>query len=317
MFSFIKKIQELLGRLRNNKGLWFTTLTLASISGIGVFMFLITSMTSDVKIDVFNSISKQNNQSSDLILEDKKVLFVNMAKAILSNEAIVEDVKLNNIDNLEQQQNNFAKIFKNKNKNNLTVNFYSILNSQAINRDTITNLLKSKSELFGIETQSDGIFLTYISPILDNGNFIGLIEIKELLHSLQENYKNKDQFFVFILHKKMLGKLSLKAKSGKFKEINKNYLVKTGFYKSSFYSSLIDLNEVEFELALKNKYDEDDKYFRSYKNVTDINGVDIGLFVFGEKIENNNGFVQLADNMIKSVTYVSLGLVISILLFMF
>ena len=37
----------------------------------------------------------------------------------------------------------------------------------------------------------------------------------------------------------------------------------------------------------------------------------------GEQIEKNNGFVNIADNMIKSVTYVSLGLVISILLFMF
>ena len=51
----------------------------------------------------------------------------------------------------------------------------------------------------------------------------------------------------------------------------------------------------DFRNALKNSYDSDDKFFRSYKTATDINGADIGLFVFGENVEKNNGFVSLVE----------------------
>jgi hypothetical protein len=64
-------------------------------------------------------------------------------------------------------------------------------------------------------------------------------------------------------------------------------------------------------------YGTDDAYFRTYKKATDINGADIGLYVIGEGVEKNNGFVNIAEGMVNSVASVSLGLVTSILLFMF
>ena len=122
---------------------------------------------------------------------------------------------------------------------------------------------------------------------------------------------------MFMMNKKMLVKLSLKSKTGKFKNIISQYLVKQGNYSSRFYSTISEMDDITFKQSLKVKYDSDDKYFRSYKQVTDINGLDIGLFVFADRVEKNDGFVSLVDKMVKSVTYVSLGLVISILLFMF
>ena len=53
------------------------------------------------------------------------------------------------------------------------------------------------------------------------------------------------------------------------------------------------------------------------KEVVDVNGVTIGYIIMAEKVQGSNGFVNIVDDMTKSVTLVSLGLVISILLFMF
>lgn len=66
-----------------------------------------------------------------------------------------------------------------------------------------------------------------------------------------------------------------------------------------------------------NGYLVNDVYFKTYKEVVDVNGVTIGYIIMAEKVQGSNGFVNIVDNMTKSVTLVSLGLVISILLFMF
>ena len=59
------------------------------------------------------------------------------------------------------------------------------------------------------------------------------------------------------------------------------------------------------------------EYFKTYKEILDVNGVTIGYALIGEQVQGNGGFVNIVDKMTKSVTMIALGLVISILLFMF
>jgi hypothetical protein len=178
-------------------------------------------------------------------------------------------------------------------------------------------LLLTKSQIFGIEVQQDGVFITLIQPMYIGTKFIGLMELKESIHSLKYEFEAKDNHFVFLLNKKMLVRLSLKTKSGRYKNVVNDYLVYQSAYSSRFYSKITDNGEESFNKAIKEKHDSDDVFFRTYKSAIDINGAEIGLYVVGEQIEKNNGFVNIADKMVKSVTMVSLGLVISILLFMF
>jgi hypothetical protein len=48
MFSFIKYLQGLKEVFQKNKGLWFTTMSILSILGIIVTMYIIITMTSNV-----------------------------------------------------------------------------------------------------------------------------------------------------------------------------------------------------------------------------------------------------------------------------
>ena len=57
MFSFIKKLQELFNKVKQNKGLWFTSISIISISGIMIFMYIILTMTETVKNEVYTSIT--------------------------------------------------------------------------------------------------------------------------------------------------------------------------------------------------------------------------------------------------------------------
>jgi len=317
MFSLIKKVQELFYKLKENKGLFFTILSIISISGIILFMYLIMTMTSSIKKDVYTSISNNAAQSIEGVMKSNQDLYKNLSKIVTSQNDVFNALKSINkadINNLEKKYN---KLFDNKTKYPIIFNFYSNLITTSNYRNTINSLLRSKSGLYGIEVQASGVYITYIEPVLQDDKFLGLIEIKQSIHSIKKFYEMKDSLFMFMMNKKMLIKLSLKVKTGKFKSVVSQYLVKQGHYSSRFYSTLSDMDEKTFKESLKLNYDSDDKYFRSYKQVTDVNGLDIGLFVFADRVEKNDSFVSLVDKMVKSVTYVSLGLVISILLFMF
>ena len=317
MFSFIKKLQEILSRLKKNKGLFFTTLSLLSISGIVMFMYLIMTMTSGIKKDVYVSLAHNSDKSIENLLTSNKELYSNISKIVTSQVDVQSAIKLANQEEISFFEKKYNRLFSERKKYPIIFKFYPSLNTKSNYRNTINSLIRSKSEVYGIEVQATGVYVTLIKPILNKGNFIGLIEVKQSIHSVKKYYELKDSVFMFMMNKKMLVKLSLKAKTGKFKNVVSQYVVKQGNYSSRFYSTLSDMDDKTFKQSLKVKYDSDDKYFRSYKQVTDINGLDIGLFVFADRTEKNDGFVSLVDKMVKSVTYVSLGLVISILLFMF
>ena len=72
MFSFIKAIQNLLSELKKKKGLWFTLLSILSISGIFLSMYLLTSMTSNIAQEVYANMSVTYKNNLEYKFEDKQ-----------------------------------------------------------------------------------------------------------------------------------------------------------------------------------------------------------------------------------------------------
>jgi len=317
MFSFIKKLQELLSRIKRNKGLWFTSISVISISGIAIFMSIILNMTNSVKEEVYKSITTSYFKSLENILKDKKQKYLEVSEAILSNTRVLEAMGQNDMVFLDQYAIKLNETYAKNELKALSVSFFPVNNTTSALRDTISSTMRSKSQVSGIEVQQEGVFITLIQPVMVGDTFIGLIEIKQSVHSIKDDFEANNNAFVFLLDKKMFVRLSLQAKSGRYKDIIGDYSVYQQAYSSRFYSKIMETGPDLFAYERRIGYGTDDVYFRTYKKATDINGADIGLYVIGEGIEKNSGFVNIAENMVSSVTSVSLGLVTSILLFMF
>ena len=317
MFSLIKRLQEFLEKLKKNKGLWFTTLTTIAIAGIFVFMYILLTMTNNVKEQVYVSIYEDYQKSLNNVLNTKKTSYYSIVQSLITNDALLNAMERNDKGFLANYSQNLNEQYKRDSLNSIIVNFYPFADKEATLRNTISSTLRSKSQISGIEVQQSGVYVTLIQPVIRNDFFLGLIEIKQSIHSLKDDFEASDNNFVFLLDKKMLSKLSLKAKSGRYKDVINEYIVFQSAYSSRFYTKITDHGEDAFNDDLKQTYGADDVYFRTYKKAKDINGADIGLFVIGEGVEKNNGFVNIANSMVNSVTSVSLGLVISIILFMF
>ncbi len=316
MFSFIKAIQNLLSELKKKKGLWFTLLSILSISGIFLSMYLLTSMTSNIAQEVYANMSVTYKNNLEYKFEDKQKELRNIILGLKIN-----DTFKNNLENKQAIDiviDTYNKTLVAAGLSTISLTYFSTVNQTNQYRNIINSVINRKISIFGIEVLSDGPNVVYIEPIMSGENVVGVVEIKESLISIKKDFeRNKQSIFVFLMQEKMMANLSIDAKNGRYRPIVDDLRVEEEKYDGGFFANVID-DGLEGFKELKDKgYIVNKEYFKTYKEVLDVNGVTIGYSLIGEKVQGNGGFVNIVDNMTKSVTMIALGLVISILLFMF
>ncbi len=316
MFSFIKAIQNLLSELKKKKGLWFTLLSILSISGIFLSMYLLTSMTSNISQEVYANMSVTYKNNLDYKFEDKQ-------KELRS---IILGLKINDTfkNNLENKQaidaiiDTYNKTLIASGLDSISLTYFSTVNQTNQYRNIINSVINRKISIFGIEVLSDGPNVVYIEPIVSGENVVGVVEIKESLISIKKDFeRNKQSIFVFLMQEKMMANLSIDANNGRYRPVVDDLRVEEQKYDGSFFANVIDDGMEGFKELKDKGYIVNKEYFKTYKEILDVNGVTIGYALIGEQVQGNGGFVNIVDNMTKSVTMIALGLVISILLFMF
>ena len=316
MFSFIKAIQNLLSELKKKKGLWFTILTLLSISGISLSMYLLTSMTSNISQEVYANMSVTYKNNLDYKFEDKQK---ELRKIILGLK--INDTFKNNLENkqvIDAVIDTYNKTLVASGLDSISLTYYSTVNQTNQYRNIINSVINRKISIFGIEVLSDGPNVVYIEPIISGESVVGVVEIKESLISIKKDFeRNKQSIFVFLMQEKMMANLSIDAKNGRYRPVVDDLRVEEQKYDGSFFANVIEDGLDGFKELKDKGYIVNKEYFKTYKEILDVNGVTIGYALIGEQVQGNGGFVNIVDKMTKSVTMIALGLVISILLFMF
>lgn len=314
MFTFIKRFQEFLTHLKKNKRLWFSTLFVISVIGISISMYVIMTMTDRVSEKVYKSMFDSYELKLNSKIDTKQQEFKKIATVIGQDELLLGAIETNNVAVIEKFKKSLNEGFANNGFATLSVDFVSVANRDKPVRNTVNTIINSKRTLFGTEVLDSGAFFVYLVPLQKNETVYGVLEIKESVHTFKDSLTKEGSQYLFLLDRKMLPFLSLEEKADRYKEINENYTLKKVEYDTKFAATIGD---VDFEKLKELKYSIDSDYFRVVKKVTDINGVDIGLMVSGESVDVSGGFVNIAGDMTNTVTTVALGLVISIILFLF
>lgn len=316
MFSLIKFLQEKIRQLKSNKGLWFTTLSVLSILGIIVTLAILTTLTSRVSKKVYNNMAETYELKIDTLFENKRSTYKKIAISLSNDSNLVNELNTNNSQALTTISKNINTGLSQSGFQSTVINFY-VNNAAITQRNSINTVINTKREIFGVEVMGDGVFIILAEPVIDGDRVAGVIEVKENISVFKNDFIASNQKYVFLLEDKMLQNISLEAKSGRYLDVIDNLKVKQEDYDSKFYTNLSQLDKDEYKEFRDIKFDVNDEFYTTYKKATDINGADIGIYLVGEVVEDSDGFVNIADNMTKTVTTVALGLVISILLFMF
>ena len=316
MFSFIKALQNFFSNLKKKKGLWFTTLTVLSIIGISVSMYLLSNMTTSIAKEVYINMSSTYINNLEDKIEDKKNEYKRIILGLQTNDTFKDN--LNNKLVIDSILENYNKNLSEMGFGQITLSFYSITNQINQYKNIVNTVISRKTSSFGFEVLGDGPNIVYLFPLIIDSNVVGVVEIKENIISLKNDIeRSKQTIFLFLLQEKMMNNLSDDLKNRRYRLIVDGLRVEEQKYDSSLVSNVAEGGQEEIKELKNNGYLVNDVYFKTYKEVVDVNGVTIGYIIMAEKVQGSNGFVNIVDNMTKSVTLVSLGLVISILLFMF
>ena len=316
MFSFIKALQYFFSNLKKKKGLWFTTLTVLSIIGISVSMYLLSNMTTSIAKEVYINMSSTYINNLEDKIEDKKNEYKRIILGLQTNDTFKDN--LNNKLVIDSILENYNKNLSEMGFGQITLSFYSISNQINQYKNIVNTVISRKTSSFGFEVLGDGPNIVYLFPIIIDSSVVGVVEIKENIISLKNDIeRSKQTIFLFLLQEKMMNNLSDDLKNRRYRILVDGLRVEEQKYDSSLVSNVAEGGQEEIKELKNNGYLVNDVYFKTYKEVVDVNGVTIGYIIMAEKVQGSNGFVNIVDNMTKSVTLVSLGLVISILLFMF
>lgn len=115
----------------------------------------------------------------------------------------------------------------------------------------------------------------------------------------------------------MIAMISQQNKDGIYQEVGKNYLINSKIYESSFVSSISSIGENALQKIANGEYVVGQEFFMNGLLLRDTNGVDIGMLILGESVEKEGGFINMANKMTNQVVSIALGLIVSLLLFMF
>ena len=316
MFSFIKALQNFFSNLKKKKGLWFTTLTVLSIIGISVSMYLLSNMTTSIAKEVYINMSSTYINNLEDKIEDKKNEYKRIILGLQTNDTFKDN--LNNKLIIDSILENYNKNLSEMGFGQITLSFYSITNQINQYKNIVNTVISRKTSSFGFEVLEDGPNIVYLFPLIIDSNVVGVVEIKENIISLKNDIeRSKQTIFLFLLQEKMMNNLSDDLKNRRYRLVVDGLRVEEQKYDSSLVSNVAEGGQEEIKELKNNGYLVNDVYFKTYKEVVDVNGVTIGYIIMAEKVHGSNGFVNIVDNMTKSVTLVSLGLMISILLFMF
>lgn len=317
MFSFVKWLKQFISTLKQKKGLWFTILSTIAILGIALSMFLMMSMTTNVAKDVYVNMAQSYSKTYNNFISNKGDFYKQISSTITSDLNLLDNMSKGNTTATNALLKIYNDNYMKKGIKDFEISFYSATNQINQYRNSVNAVINSKNTLFGVEVLSEGIFIVLIEPVYNDDQFVGVIEIKEPFHNMKTIFSKFDQVFLFAMDKKMIGQLSLEAKQNPYEDLFNNLKVERSRYNGTFQASILKDGDEAFDELAKNKYYVDDVYYKTYEKISDINGVDIGAVIIGEQIDGSSAFVNIVDNMTKTVTTVALGLMISILLFMF
>lgn len=317
MFGFIKMLQQFIMKLKSNKRLWFTTVFIVSTIGIIGLTSLLIFVTSNVSQKVYINQAKDYELRLQSLESSIKTKQNQISIALKQNTNIINAIIANDKPLLEEIENQFNSQIKEDEKNSLLIKLYSVQNKDETLRNSIISSIQTKNDIFGVEVLYNGVFYVYLSPIIKDDIVIGLIEVKQSIYSLKDSFNALMQEHIFLLDSKMFPLLSIQYKEGKYIPIGKNYLLNTQIFDSKTLGYIQAVDFKGLQKIINGDYILTTELYLNGVVVRDTNGADIGLILMGESIKKDGSFINMSNNMTNQVVMIALGLLVSLLLFLF
>lgn len=317
MFSIINLIQSLLSKFKKNKGLWFTILTVTSVVGVLVSITLMNIMTSNTANKTYLEVHRVDTSQLHNALDMHYDSLLSVGGIIAIHPDLIANIKTKSDKSVNDLLSIAKKTINDRvNIDPINVSYYAkeYESTKAQNATYADLVISSQTSITGIVVNTTGVRIIAITPVIDNNETIGAIEVSQSISTIKNTFDRLGKEFVFTLDKSQLVFMDLESKQGMTQDIDEKYKIFFHNYNPQFFTNI---RKIDLDVLQREKYSIDERYYTTVDETVDINGKSIGLFIIGEEAGSANSFVNITKNLIGSVTTVALGLVISLILFMF
>ncbi len=306
MFSFIKWFEAKWQEIKGNKGLWFTLLTLFSLVGIFISLYFVNFLVSDVAKKTYENQKNHYLLESKVLLEcfDKDVLAI--ATAISQDSGmhlLFQSDDSNKTDKLTAIAANYTQKFREViNDNTLFVHF------------TYSDKMLDTKMRNGLMINPENITFSALLPLAEKANVRLGVQVDRDITALKSYYQKEHKEFAFLLNRGAYSQVDRQIRRDRYQSVWDTFYADVKIFNKEF---VHDIAQADMKLLLKEGYIKDLNYFFVAKKAYGYDGQEIGLMIIGEKISEKNSFVNLIKNLVNSVTIVALGLIVSMILFLF
>ena len=178
MFSFIKWFQDLSSKIKKNKGLWFTTLSILSTSGILITMTLIHQLTNSVAKETYLEERRIDLQLVDALLAKHYDKLLSFSATFSADKDVIKYFKKKNEKNLQDRLNTIISTVNNVTTDSIQSTYYYAENQKkniSKNEKFAQIVIDSKQNISGVVINSDGVKIIAIIPIIENNQTLGAL----------------------------------------------------------------------------------------------------------------------------------------------
>jgi len=170
-------------------------------------------------------------------------------------------------------------------------------------RETINKVKATHKPLFAIEVGRAGLVMRGLSPIFDdNKNYIGSVEVIQSLNSIVRSLGKQNIEILVLLDEKFKRGNALTNESKL-----QNYFISQSTIKQNYANAV---RKLDFNKLKQNHWIVDDKYLFVYEPIKDLDGVEIGMYVIAEHIEDINGATKDTEFIVYSMTFFTILIIL-------
>jgi len=285
---------------------------------LSVFVFAILfSISSSIKKQDFEDLrTLMLNNTKERLNSTYESLLV-QATFVSENKNIKKALMNDNVSLAEETlRTDIIPFFRDKLKNNHikihihTKNTTSFLRSWSHKRgddlsgfrQTLNKIKYTKEAISTVEIGRGGMVIRSIVPIMDNGEFIGSVELMRGFNKIVNDAKINNNDVLVLMDKKYLVNGSLISTNNSLG----NYIINQKNINQNFYN---DARNINIENIIEDKIFTTDKFYYTYDNIVDFKGNNVGLLLIGKNMEAVNSIAN-AGHVMLITSYVFAGIIL-------
>jgi len=279
----------------------------------------------EIKKDVYSSEYKSLKMAYQKSIDAKRSIGLTNAINISNNYNVIRSLKENNrqiaIDGISSVSKEFKQYtnYKNIKIHIHDTNMHSFLRAWKPEkfgddlsgfRKTVVQVKKTKQPIVDIELGRAGLVIRGLSPVLENGKYLGSVEFMQGLNSIVKSARKNHGYEVAIVMKnEYLSTASALSNAPKIK----NYVlaVKENVVNKDFF---LDLNSID--ISNTKGYQISDNYFVVTQEIKDFSNNIVGYSIIGKSISDVEYVISKSEDSLLRQVYIMLAVDIFILFFL-